>query len=99
MALSLYGPEDVIRESRGENERSYKMPTPWLKRIRKTGQLTVFNKATAWADSVSTAITQKFSIIQTLLALVIPWMASSRPFGAAIAQVRHAPRWSQRGVA
>ncbi len=33
------------------------MPTPWLKRIRKTGQLTVFNKATAWADSVTTAIT------------------------------------------
>jgi hypothetical protein len=28
---------------------------------------------------------QKFSIIQTLLPLVIPAMASSRPFGAAIA--------------
>lgn len=32
------------------------MPTPWLKRIRKTGQLTVSNKATAWADSVNGAI-------------------------------------------
>jgi hypothetical protein len=42
---------------------------------------------------------QKFSIIQTLLPLVMPWIASSRPFGAAIAQVRHAPRWSQSGVA
>jgi hypothetical protein len=32
------------------------MPTPWLKRIRDTGQLTVFNKGGAWADSVTTAI-------------------------------------------
>jgi hypothetical protein len=42
---------------------------------------------------------QKFSIIQTLLPLVIPRIASSRPFGAAIAHVLQAPRWSQRGVA
>ncbi|MGA2648604.1 MAG: hypothetical protein ABSF15_28305 [Candidatus Sulfotelmatobacter sp.] len=32
------------------------MPTPWLKRIASTGQLTVFNKAGAWTDSVNTAI-------------------------------------------
>ena len=32
------------------------MPTPWLKRIQKTKQLTVFNKAGAWSDSVDTAI-------------------------------------------
>ncbi len=32
------------------------MPHPWLKRIRKTGQLTVFNKATAWAVPVDAAI-------------------------------------------
>ena len=32
------------------------MATPWLKRIRKTGQLTVFNKATAWTASVDAAI-------------------------------------------
>jgi hypothetical protein len=33
------------------------MPTPWLKRIRETGQLTVFHKGSAWADSIHTAIT------------------------------------------
>lgn len=32
------------------------MPTPWLKRIASTGQLTVFNKAGAWTDSVNQAI-------------------------------------------
>lgn len=32
------------------------MPTPWLKRIASTGQLTVFNKAGAWKDSVDKAI-------------------------------------------
>jgi hypothetical protein len=32
------------------------MPTPWLKRIASTGQLTVFNKAGAWTDSVNKAI-------------------------------------------
>ena len=32
------------------------MPTPWLKRIRETGKLTVFNKGGAWADSVNAAI-------------------------------------------
>jgi hypothetical protein len=32
------------------------MPTPWLKRIAATGQLTVFNKAGAWTDSVNTAM-------------------------------------------
>jgi hypothetical protein len=32
------------------------MPHQWLKRIRKTGQLTVFNKATAWAVPVAAAI-------------------------------------------
>jgi hypothetical protein len=32
------------------------MPTPWLKRIRETGQLTVFNKGGMWADSVNAAI-------------------------------------------
>jgi hypothetical protein len=32
------------------------MPTPWLKRIVATGQLTVFNKAGAWTDSVTTAM-------------------------------------------
>jgi hypothetical protein len=32
------------------------MPTPWLKRIRETGQLTVFNKGGAWADSVIAAM-------------------------------------------
>jgi hypothetical protein len=32
------------------------MPHPWLKRIRKTGQLTVFNKATAWAVPINAAI-------------------------------------------
>ena len=32
------------------------MPTPWLKRIRETGQLTVFNKGGMWADSVNVAI-------------------------------------------
>jgi hypothetical protein len=33
------------------------MPTPWLKRIRETGQLTVFNKGGAWVNSVNAAIT------------------------------------------
>jgi hypothetical protein len=33
------------------------MPTPWLKRIRKTGQLTVHNRAGAWATSVDAAVT------------------------------------------
>jgi hypothetical protein len=32
------------------------MPHPWIKGIRDTGQLTVFNKATAWAVSVDAAI-------------------------------------------
>jgi len=32
------------------------MPTPWLKRIRGTGQLKVFNKAGTWADAVHGAI-------------------------------------------
>jgi len=32
------------------------MPHPWLKRIRDTGQLIVFNKATAWAAPVGEAI-------------------------------------------
>jgi hypothetical protein len=32
------------------------MATPWLKRIRKTGQLTVYNKATAWKVAVDAAI-------------------------------------------
>jgi hypothetical protein len=32
------------------------MPHQWLKRIRKTGQLTVYNKATAWAVPVAAAI-------------------------------------------
>ena len=30
--------------------------TPWIKRIRETKQLKVFNKAKSWATSVSTAI-------------------------------------------
>ena len=33
------------------------MPTPWLKRIRKTGQLTVFNNAGAWSAAVDSAMT------------------------------------------
>ncbi len=32
------------------------MPTPWLKRIRKDGQLKVFNKAGAWSTAVDAAI-------------------------------------------
>jgi hypothetical protein len=32
------------------------MPTPWLKRVVAAGQLTVFNKAGAWTDSVNTAM-------------------------------------------
>ena len=32
------------------------MPTPWLKRIRRTGQLTVHNKARTWAVAVDAAI-------------------------------------------
>src|SRR5262245_29452780 len=37
-------------------ERSCKMPSPWLKRIRQAGQLSVFNKATTWAVPVAAAI-------------------------------------------
>jgi hypothetical protein len=33
------------------------MPTPWLKRIRKDGQLKVFNKADAWSTAVKSAMT------------------------------------------
>jgi hypothetical protein len=33
------------------------MPTPWLKRIKKSGKLAVFNKATAWSESVDKAMT------------------------------------------
>jgi len=32
------------------------MPTPWLNRIRETGQLTVFNKGGAWINSINAAI-------------------------------------------
>ena len=32
------------------------MPTPWLGRIRRTGQLTVFNKAGAWGSALTAAI-------------------------------------------
>jgi hypothetical protein len=32
------------------------MPIPWPKRIRDTGQLTVFNDAGVWADSVDAAM-------------------------------------------
>ena len=32
------------------------MPQEWLKRIKKTGQLTAFNKATAWSVPVAAAI-------------------------------------------
>jgi hypothetical protein len=32
------------------------MPKPWPKRIRDTGQLTVFNNAGVWADSVDAAM-------------------------------------------
>jgi hypothetical protein len=32
------------------------MPTPWLKRIRKTGKLKVLNKAATWASSVEAAM-------------------------------------------
>jgi hypothetical protein len=32
------------------------MPDPWLKRIRQTGQLTVFNKASTWALPVDAAM-------------------------------------------
>src|SRR5262249_26694904 len=38
------------------NERSYPMPTPWLKRIREAAQLSVYNKAAAWAHPVEAAI-------------------------------------------
>jgi hypothetical protein len=34
------------------------MPTPWLNRIRRTGQLTVHNMAGAWAMAVDTALTR-----------------------------------------
>jgi len=33
------------------------MATPWIKRIKDTGQLSVFNKATAWSDAAHAAIT------------------------------------------
>ena len=47
----------------------------------------------SWTDGECvTARRQKLSIIQALLLLVIPAMASWRPFGAAIAKVRQAPR-------
>ncbi len=32
------------------------MPTPWFRRYRKEGQLTVFNKGGAWTAAVNTAI-------------------------------------------
>lgn len=32
------------------------MPVPWPKRIRETGQLTVFNDAGVWADAVDSAM-------------------------------------------
>ncbi|WP_367870341.1 hypothetical protein [Luteolibacter sp. Populi] len=38
------------------------MPTPWLKRIRTTGQLTVHNRAGAWAVAVDAAIS-KFNVL------------------------------------
>lgn len=33
------------------------MPTPWLKRIKETGRLTVFDKAGAWSSALSAAMT------------------------------------------
>ena len=39
-------------------------------------------KSTKPLYAISRGDSQKFSIIQTLLSLVIPAMASSRPFGA-----------------
>ncbi|WP_010584858.1 hypothetical protein [Schlesneria paludicola] len=33
------------------------MSTPWLKRIKRTGQLTVHNKATAWSAAVTKGMT------------------------------------------
>jgi hypothetical protein len=46
------------------------MPGPWLKQIRDTGKLTVFNKATAWAVPVGAAIKSfnKLSLGVTLVA-------------------------------
>jgi hypothetical protein len=46
------------------------MPAPWLKQIRDTGKLTVFNKATAWAVPVAAAIKSfnKLSLGVTLVA-------------------------------
>jgi hypothetical protein len=32
------------------------MPTPWFKRFRESGQLTVFNKGGAWSSSVDKAL-------------------------------------------
>ena len=32
------------------------MPAQWLKRIRRTGQLTLFNKASGWTVPVETAV-------------------------------------------
>src|SRR5215471_1372327 len=32
------------------------MPTPWLKRIRESGQLTVFNKSGTWVHAVEKAL-------------------------------------------
>jgi hypothetical protein len=46
------------------------MPAPWLKQIRDTGKLTVFNKASTWAVPVSAAIKSfnKLSLGVTLVA-------------------------------
>jgi hypothetical protein len=32
------------------------MPAPWLKRIRKTGQLTFLNKASGWTVPIEAAV-------------------------------------------
>jgi len=45
------------------------MPAQWLKRIRKTGQLSVFNKATGWAVPVDAAI-KSFNKLQFGVQLV-----------------------------
>ena len=45
------------------------MPTPWLKRIRETGQLTVHNKARTWAVPVDAAIA-RFNTLGLSLKLV-----------------------------
>ena len=46
------------------------MPTPWLGRIRRTGQLSVFNKATAWSGPVAAAI-QDFNHLAFGVRLVV----------------------------